>query len=167
MINKLTSIAAAILVAATPSLARVETGTKDLINTVADAGIHVEIDSQSCIDEPGHHGWYRFAGMKRQLVLCPGDEVTAIDHDTVRHEVFHAIQHCVNAGRGTAINMPINQDHAKLIENAEYVLPGKTIQWIKNSYPEKDWLIEMEANLAAEIFTAEQLEELFRNACVY
>ena len=44
-----------------------------------------------------------FVGMKREMHLCPGATVDAIDHATVRHEAIHAVQHCVNVARGTVV----------------------------------------------------------------
>ena len=66
-------------------------------------------------------GVYRSRGFQRQLILCTGDVVDADDHDTVRHEVTHAIQHCVNVIRGTSLNTPIN-DVGELVNDARIVL---------------------------------------------
>ena len=57
---------------AAPSIARIDEGTLDLINTVDASDITVQIDSQYCIDNPGYNGIYRYHGFKRQLILCPG-----------------------------------------------------------------------------------------------
>ena len=167
MIKNILIATAAALVAVTPSFARVEAGTKSLLEAVDESGIVVQIDTQECIDEPGFYGWYRFSGMRRQLVLCPGDNVTAEDHDTVRHEAWHAIQHCINTARGTDVNMPIQPDHAKLLEQARGILSARTIEGIKSLYPEDEWLLEIEAAAAAEALTAEDIENLFRKACLY
>ena len=159
--------AAAAMVAVTPSFARIDDGTVELINAVSASGIIVEIDSQSCIDEPGYHGWYRFSGMRRQLVLCPNGTIDAEDHDTVRHETWHAIQHCVNTARGTSLNMPVQEDHQKLVNLANEILPESTVNGIKSLYPEEHWLIEAEAFMAAEVFNADELTDIFNDACVY
>ena len=166
MFNKILSAVTAVAMTAAPSFARIDAGTRDLINTVDASDITVQIDSQYCIDNPGFHGVYRYHGFKRQLILCPGGEVDADDHNTVRHEVWHAIQHCVNVGRGTDLDYPVNDDHAQVVEDARTLLDPKYFQFIMNSYPEEVWLSEFEANIAAYLFDAEELEDMFKKVCL-
>ena len=160
--SALISIATAIAVA-TPSFARVESGTADLIKTLQANGVTVVINGSDCTGDK--HGSYRFVGMKRQLNLCPGSSVDADDHDTVRHETWHAIQHCVNIGRGTHINTPVVTDRTKFVEFVKEYVPTDLGQEIISAYPSEHHAVELEAFAAANAFTAEELEEMFLKAC--
>ena len=97
--------------------------------------------------------------------LCPGRTVDADDHNTVRHETIHAIQHCVNAARGTSTDAPIidNPD-----DFSNFVLANLTpqdVEWVKSMYPESQWLTELEAFAGANAYTSSELEDLFLDAC--
>ena len=155
---------AAIVLSVAPAHARVEDGTGQLLKTLDENGINIIINADSCNHKPVH-GSYSFAGMKRTMTLCPGSSVDAIDHATVRHETVHAIQHCVNVYRGTAINSPIASIE-KLVELVNEHLSSETVEFVKSTYPESDWAVEMEANLLETAMTAEELEQMFLNACV-
>ena len=146
-----------------PALARVEDGTSDLLKTLSDNGIHITFNSPNC--DGTHYGVYRFVGLKREMHLCPGNSVDAVDHSTVRHEAWHAVQHCVNSARGTAVNSPIG-DIPELVELVNEHLSSDTVDYVKATYPEEHWAIELEANLAEETMTATDITELFLTACV-
>ena len=149
---------------AMPSLARVEPETKQLLDTLQSGGIVLSFnDAEMCTG--GYLGRYRFLGMIRELALCPGPSVEAIDHATVRHEAWHAIQHCVNTMRQTPFNTPVQHDYEQLTAYINEGLSEKTVSFIKRSYPQEHWWIEFEANLA-ELLTATEIEELFREACM-
>ena len=145
-----------------PAMARVESGTVDLMEGLAANGIKVTIN-QNC--DGTAYGTYSFAGMKRVMHLCPGDTVDAIDHETVRHEAIHAIQHCVNVGRGTPINDPV-LSYGELRDLVNTHLSVERVNWIKETYPESHWLVEFEANVMADIATADEILEFFTEACV-
>ena len=146
----------------TPAFARVEDGTADLLKTLASNGIRITYN-ENC--DGSVYGAYQWAGMKRTMRLCPGETVDAIDHATVRHETVHAIQHCVNVYRGTDIHSPIAPVD-KLVELVNENLSSETVEFVKATYPESDWAIEMEANLLETVMTAQDLEEMFLEACV-
>ena len=160
--SALISIATALTVA-TPSLARVEAGTADLIKTLQATGVSVVINGSDC--SRGAHGSYSFVGMKRQLNLCPGNDVDAEDHDTVRHETWHAIQHCVNVSRGTHINTPVVTDRDKFVAFVKEFVPQELGQRIIKQYPSKHHAVELEAFAAANAFTAVELQNMFLEAC--
>ena len=145
-----------------PAMARVEAGTGNLLKVLAENGIYVTINEQC---DGRYHGMYRFVGMKREMHLCPGDTVDAIDHSTVRHEATHAIQHCVNVARGTHINTPI-LSYEELRDAVNTYLSEDTVNFIKEAYPQEHWLVELEANLLEQTATADELLELFVDACV-
>jgi len=164
--NKIKSIALAGVAAvftAMPSFARVEPETAQLLATVQDAGIAVTYNGEHCTS--GILGKYRFLGMRRQMALCPGSSVDAIDHATVRHEVWHAIQHCMNTMRQTPFTTPVIEDLDRLTEIINEGLTVEQVNFIKANYPVEHWWVEFEANLA-ENMTAEQIEEMFVGACL-
>jgi hypothetical protein len=164
LLKKLTIAALSFTMAATPVSARIEDGTSDLLGLLMDSGITVTLNGPNC-NSGEFHGVYRFLGMKREMELCPGTEVTAIDHATVRHESFHAVQHCVNTIRGTDLSTPIEQDPEALWANAQQYLHPDTIQHVLDTYPREDWGVELEANIAERVMTAEELIVLFNKAC--
>ena len=146
----------------TPAMARVEDGTADLLRLLADNGINITIN-ENC--DGTYHGVYSFVGMKRKMHLCPGETVDAIDHSTVRHEALHAVQHCVNVARGTAVNTPV-MDIDALVDAVNEDLPESVVTYVKETYEPKHWAVELEANLLEHTATAEQIAELFTKACV-
>lgn len=145
--------------------ARTEDNTGNLIRTVNDNGITVTINSDTC--DGTVLGTYRWVGIKRQLNLCPGSSVDAIDHSTVRHEVWHAIQHCVNSARGTHSLTPVLTDTQKLVDWVNETVPSHVVSHIKRVYSRDHWGIEFEANAAERAFTATEIQELFLKSCVY
>ena len=145
-----------------PAMARIEEGTGDLLKLLADNGIHVTINE---VCDGTYHGQYRWIGMKREMHLCPGDTVDADDHDTVRHEAIHAIQHCVNVARGTHTDTPV-MDIDTLVKNVNEYLSSDRVNWIKTTYPEDQWATELEANLMAQMSTSTEIAEFFKEACV-
>ena len=148
-----------------PVQAEVQDGTSSLINTLDANGVLITINHADCATN-GAHGQYRWAGMKREMRLCPGNTIDANDHRTVRHEVIHAIQHCVNAARGTSYDTPVVTDRDTLKAMVRDNLDQETIEFIFNNYDESQWLTELEAFAGAEAYTASELEQLFLQACV-
>ena len=137
----------------------------DLIQTAKEAGILVSVNGDKCTQRPVY-GVYTFVGMKRMLTLCPGAEVDPHDRRTVKHEVWHAIQHCVNTARGTDVRYPVNMDTDSFVSDINTHLSEERVNFIKASYPEDHWLVEFEAALAEQL-PNETIDELFRMACIY
>ena len=154
------------LALAMPGQARIESGTKPLIDLIDDSGIAVLIDNEDCADGK-FLGLYRHSGMKRAFIRCPGGTVTAADHMVVRHEAVHAIQHCVNVARGTSVFTPVIQDEKQLMIWVRKHLSEEGIEEIKRIYKPSNWLIEFEAFAGMHAYTADQLSDLFRKACLY
>ena len=146
----------------TPAMARVEDGTANLLRLLADNGINITINEEC---DGTYYGAYSFVGMKREMHLCPGASVDAVDHSAVRHEALHAIQHCVNVARGTAVNTPV-MDMDDLVEAVNNELPESVVTFVKENYSPELWAVEMEANLLERIATADEIAEFFVDACV-
>ena len=154
--------ACAVVATALPSVASTYSH-KDLIELLDNNGIPVTINSENC--DGTIYGNYRFAGMQRQLNLCPGVSVDDHDLSALRHETWHAIQHCVNSARGTDPNTPVQMDQEKLAEVVNTHLHYKVVSAIKDGYPEEHWLIEFEANVVERVFTPQELADVFIKAC--
>ena len=90
--------------------------------------------------------------------LCPGRTVDAGDHNTVRHETIHAIQHCINVARGTSTDTPIIDDPDTFKEFVIANLSQEEIEWVMSVYDESQWLTELEAFAGAEAYTSSELE---------
>ena len=157
---------AAIAAAATfmPVAAEVQPGTSSLLNTIDENGILVTINHEECATGI-YNGQYRWLGFQREMRLCPGATVDARDHETVRHETIHAIQHCVNVARGTTTDTPVLDDVNQLMAWARQHLTMREIEWIQNNYDRSQWLTEIEAFAGANAYTSSELEELFLAAC--
>ena len=157
---------AAVTAAATimPVGAEVQPGTASLLETMDENGIVVTINHQECATGM-YNGQYRWLGFQRELRLCPGETVDARDHETVRHETIHAIQHCVNVARGTHTDTSVIQDPNQLLEWARNYLSMKDIEWIQSAYDRSQWLTEIEAFAGARAYTSSELEEMFLSAC--
>ena len=164
MIKKL--LIAAVAAAATfmPVAAEVQPGTISLLKTMEESGILVTYNHDDCRTN-GANGQYRWLGFQREMRLCPGNTVDALDHNTVRHETIHAIQHCVNVARGTNTDTPIVNEVEEFKAFVEAYLSPEAIAWVMEAYDESQWLTELEAFAGAEAFTAAELEDMFLDAC--
>ena len=157
---------AAIAAAATfmPVMAEVQPGTSSLLETMEESGILVTYNHDDCRTN-GANGQYRWLGFQREMRLCPGNTVDALDHNTVRHETIHAIQHCVNAARGTSTDAPIINNPNDFANFVMDNLTQEDIEWVKSMYDESQWLTELEAFAGANAYTSSELEKLFLDAC--
>ena len=149
-----------------PGQARIENGTKPLLQLLGSSGIVVRYNSADC-DSDEYLGLYRHMGMKRAMILCPGETVDAEDHMVVRHETIHAIQHCINVARGTHVYTPIINDDQKLMAFVRDYLTDEYIEEIKRLYPVEQWRVEFEAFAGMFAYTSDHLAELFTKACIY
>ena len=166
MIKNIAAGIAGILLAVTPSFARIEDGTKPLIDLIGDSGIAVRFNTEEC-DSGEYLDVYQHLGMKRAFILCPGEDVDATDHMVVRHEAIHAIQHCVNTARGTSVYTAVLEDEADLMDFVRDHLSDEEIAQIKHAYPQSQWNIELEAFAGMHAYTSDDLAELFTTACLY
>ena len=164
MIKRIALAAIAAAACIMPAAAEIQPGTLSLLETIDENGILVTINHEECATG-NYSGQYRWLGFQREMRLCPGDTVDAKDHDTVRHETVHAIQHCVNVARGTSTDTPVIDDVDQLFEWAGEHLTMAEIQWIQRNYHRSQWLTEIEAFAGARAYTSSELEELFLKAC--
>ena len=166
MLNKIFGAIAGVALSMVPAAAYVDPNTPALLDYVHSSGIIVSINTHPECKTNKFHGVYIHRGMQRQLVLCPGDKITGFDHAVVRHEVWHAIQHCVNVARDTHLTTPVNQDTRELMEYVNNNLTRQQIERIQHNYPRDKWLLEFEADLAMILLTADDITQLFKEACI-
>ncbi len=154
---------AAVLAAATlamPVSATVDAGTPKLLQTLQEYGVTVEYNPSHCSN--GYNGRYTTAKL---LTLCYKGQPTASDHDTVRHEAFHFLQHCAALKRGDAGITPLAVNTNTRTEWAYSILGANSVDRIKHTYPHKHHQIEIEAFAAASHYTANDLIGLIRSWC--
>ena len=166
MLNKILGAAAAIAMAVAPAAARIESGTKPMIDLIGSSGIVVRYNSIDCASGE-YLGVYIHRGMQRAFVLCPGSTVDAQDHMVVRHEAIHAIQLCVNTARVTHVYTAIINDDDELMQFTRAHLSPEYIENIKRVYAPEHWRIEFEAFAGMYAYTADEIAEMFTKACVY
>ena len=164
LFQSLALLASSALLSVTPTLASTRSTTADLLHLLDNSGITVVIDNYHCTGD--FHGAYHFSGIARRMVICTGDDgFDAEDHDTVRHETIHALQHCKNSILERPSNTPLMEPD-EVIAHAEDVLTEAQIKGILNHYPEEYWLVELEAFAGAQVLSAADLMELFNDVCL-
>lgn len=166
MINTLSKCLLAGLAAcftAIPSFARLDDGTYDLLRLVESYGVDIRFNTSTC--DGTNYGSFKVTKGLPILSLCiDPDNITANDHDTVRHEVWHYIQYCKTPVSSTVLH-PLLKDKAKYNELIHYGLSGITIERIRTDYPDDHERVELEAHAAAEILSAKFIGEQVVNHC--
>ena len=163
---KLKNIALAVVAAiatALPVQSRIEPETHTLIDMLSDDGVVVMVNSTMCKRESIYGAYVTYGDGSRSMILCPGSDWDAVDHSTVRHEMAHALQHCVNIKRGTPRGTPMIQDTDELARLVNTHVPNDQVIFIKSSYPREKWLIEFEANYIERVMTSSQLIKLWND----
>ena len=164
MIKRVLLAAIAATAVILPAAAEIQPGTGRLLETLDENGILVTINHEECATGT-YSGQYRWRGFQREMRLCPGPTVDAGDHNTVRHETIHAIQHCVNTARGTSTDTAVIDDTDQLMRWAREHLSMREIKWIQDNYDRSQWLTEIEAFAGARAYTSSELEEMFLGVC--
>ena len=151
------------LMVLSPASAEVQPGTNDLIETVGQY-MTVNINTDRCNEKPNIDG--SFAPASKTITVCTGDKVDANDHDTVRHEVWHAIQWCMTDPNDQFLDTIIEPWTDDWYDFVMSELPPKTVKFIQEHYPAYAIDAELEAFAAARILTASEIKKLFLKACV-
>ena len=124
----------------------------------------VDIDTPFCDEKETVAG--AFDPKNERIILCPRGNVTADDHDTVRHEVWHVIQYCLtpNDSRVLApVFEPGTEDWRTVILDG---ISQRQIDAIKDVYPVAHHNVEIEAFSVARNLTAKQISKYFIQACI-
>ena len=146
-----------------PATARVDEGTHDLLRLVDSYGVDVRFNTAVC--DGSKAGSFKVTRGIPILSLCVDpDNVTADDHDTVRHEVWHYLQYCRTPSSSTVLH-PLLKDRTKYNELIHYGLSGFTIERIRADYRDDHERTELEAFAAAELLSAQDIGNQVREYC--
>ena len=159
MLKPLAALLAALTISV-PVSARVESGTTELLQTLTEYGVTIEYNPSICNGR--FHGRYNTL---KVMSLCYTGSPSATDHNTVRHEAWHFIQHCAEINRGGSLITPLAQNGTKRQSWVNKVLNTNLISKIKHSYPEHHHQIELEAFAAAEHYTSNDLIKYIKTWC--
>lgn len=155
----------AALIAATtlavPAIAKVDVGTPQLLQTLTEYGIIIVYNPAEC--SQGFAGKY---STTKVMTLCYTGQPSAFDHDTVRHETMHVLQHCAALRRGDDRGIvPLAFDTIERNQWVSTVLKSGDIQQIRNTYPISRHQIELEAFAAAVHYNASDMIKLVKSWC--
>ena len=155
-------LAAAIAAAtfAIPVSATVDPGTPRLIQTLEQYGVTVLYNPDTC--SQGFSGQYT---TEKVMTLCYNGQPSASDHNTVRHEAFHFLQHCAAIRRGDTGITPLAVNTNTRTEWTYSILGANSVDRIKHTYPAHHHQVEIEAFAAASHYNANELVGLIRSWC--
>ena len=154
---------AAVLAAATfsmPVSATVDPGTMELLNTLQEYGVTVRYNHPDC--SQGFQGQYTIA---KVMTLCYQGAPGAGDHDTVRHEAAHFLQHCAAIKRGERGITPLAANTTRRTQWIQTVLDAGHIHSIKEHYDPSHHQVELEAFAMAHHYTASQITAYIKVWC--
>ena len=165
-INNLTKCLLAGLAAtftALPALSRVDPGTGDLLRLVDSYGVDIRHNTATC--DGTKAGSFKVNNSVPIITLCiDANNITADDHNTIRHEIWHLVQYCATPTSSSVLH-PLLKDPQKHAEFIEYGLSRFTIERIRSDYRDDHERTELEAFAAAEIFSAEFIGDQVRRYC--
>ena len=144
-----------------PALAKVDLGSMHLIQTLDEYGVTVLYNPSTC--SQGFQGQYN---TRKVMTLCYSGAPSASDHDTLRHESFHFLQHCAAIRRGQTGILPLAINSNQRAHWVSQVLRSGQINEIKRTYPEHHHQVELEAFAAASHYKAHELASLITRWCV-
>ena len=147
---------------AAPSLARVDSGTPALLRSVEAHGVAVALNPPRCTGA-SYMGSYHPS--PKVLTVCYDGRPDAADHDTVRHEVFHAAQHCAAEKRGRRHTLVPILNGKQLSNFITDSLTQREIDGIRKTYPASKHPTELEAFAAAKVYTAAEINRIFVTWC--
>ncbi len=160
MFKPLAAVLAALTISV-PAVAKVDPGTTQLLQTLQEYGITIEYNPSHCSN--GYSGRYT---TRKLMTLCYSGQPTAFDHDTVRHETMHVLQHCAALRRGDDRGIvPLAIDPTERTQWVSSVLRSGEINEIKRTYPVKAHQVELEAFAAASHYSASDLTKLVKAWC--
>ena len=161
LFHTMAAAAVAVVSMSIPALAKVDPGSPQLIQTLNEYGVTIEYNPSSC--GQGFMGRYSTA---KVMTLCYQGAPTAADHDTLRHETFHFLQHCASLRRGVNGITPLAINPSQRQQWVSSVLRTGEINQIKSVYPVRVHQIELEAFAAASHYSAAELASLIESWCI-
>ena len=146
-----------------PAIARVDPGTTDLLKLVDNYGVNIQFNTAIC--DSSKAGSFKVDNYIPVITLCiDEDNITADDHDTVRHEVWHLVQYCATPATSSVLH-PLLKDRQKHAEFISYGLSGFTIERIRDDYRADHERTELEAFAAAKLFSSKFIGNQVRKYC--
>ena len=145
------------------AISRIETGTGDLLRTMAHLGVRVYPNSNGC--PKGTAGMFKYIPRPELHICYEGNSLTANEFDTVRHEAWHYLQYCV----GPKKPQPLSTFHSDKDSYVQFIRNGlsdTTVKRISSSYRDNVLAPELEAFAAAQQLTAGQISSLIRKHCI-
>ena len=161
LLHSLAAAAVAAVSMTMPALAKVDSGSTHLIQTLQEYGVTVLYNPSTC--SQGFQGQYT---TRKVMTLCYRGAPTASDHDTLRHEAFHFLQHCAAIRRGQGGISPLAINPSQRTQWVSSVLRSGQIDQIRSTYPEHHHQVELEAFAAAAHYDANDLATLITRWCV-
>jgi len=156
------ALAASVALSA-PIYATVDAGTPSLIRTAEEYGATFRYNPPGC--GRSYAGRYRLSN--QTIDLCYTGAPGARDHDTVRHEVWHFVQHCASRRRGhTRYLVPLSRETAKRNVWVSQYLSASHIERIRKVYKPALHDVELEAFAAARHYSASQIAGVVRQWCI-
>ena len=144
-----------------PAVAKVDSGTPRLLQTLNEYGVTIQYNPSDC--GGGFMGRYNTSKI---MTLCYRSTPTANDHNTVRHETAHFLQHCASIRRGEVGLHPLAVNTTKRNRWVTQVLNAHKINRIKSSYNPRVHQIELEAFAMADHYSANDLVSLIKSWCI-
>lgn len=147
---------------ASPAVSRIEPGTGDLLRAMANLGVRVYPNSNGCPE--GTAGMFRYIPRPELHICYEGNDLTANDFDTVRHEAWHYLQYCVTPKEP----IPLHTFHSDKDSYVQFIhngLDNDAQQRISGSYRSNHLAPELEAFAAARLLTATQIKDLINIYC--
>ena len=161
LLQSMATAAMAVVSMSVPALARVDPGTTRLLQTLQDHGVTILYNPTEC-NSGEFLGLYN---TKKRMILCYNTP-DARAHNIVRHEAFHALQHCGALRRGDRRKIvPLATNHAERHTFVTSVLSTSDINRIKSLYKRDHHQFEIEAFAAAEHYSADELASLVKSWC--
>ena len=151
----------AALTIALPAVARVEPSTPQLLQTIEEYGVSISYNPSTC-----GNGFLGMYNTKKEMILCYSGTPTAADHDTVRHESFHMIQHCASQRRGERGIKPLAANSQERHNWVLKVLGPQRINGVKDAYKTEAHQVELEAFAAAHHYSSTDLITLIKAYCI-
>ena len=148
------------LAAAAPVSARREAGTIPLLTTIENKGVTVRYDPPECTSD--YRGMY--FPMRHEMWLCTGmaQRKSHDDHDTVRHEAWHLLQHCRHGGPHLKT---FYTDRAVFTDLVNQHVSVSIYRFYSRLYTGAHRLVELEAHAASKAFTSAQIDQLIQRYC--
>jgi len=160
MFKPLAALIAALTISV-PAVAKVDPGTVNLLQTLNEYGVSIQYNPSDC--GSGFMGRYN---TRKVMTLCYRGAPTASDHDTVRHETAHFLQHCASIQRGEPGLNPLAVNPTKRNHWVTSVLKPSQVRRIKSSYSPTVHQIELEAFAMAQHYTANDLIKYIKAWCI-